>query len=154
MGAMKRRYILLILVIAAGLSWPGWSVFAQEAGWTRPVLISGTTDSSWFPDITVGPDDSVHIVWASGIAHGEEQQNQVDLLLYRSLKDGQWSKTNDIVNPGTGGFASRNSIVMGRDGLLHLLVRSQLRIDYLHAPLGQADSVRSWSEARRINNLR
>src|SRR5262249_38175411 len=35
-----------------------------------------------------------------------------------------------------------------------LLVRSQLQIDYLHAPLDRAETVGSWSEARRINNQR
>src|SRR5262245_9442227 len=116
-------------------------VAAQGGGWAAPTEVSGTTDSSWFPDIAVDASGDVHIVWASGIAHGEEQQNQVDLLLYRSLKDGRWSKTNDIVNPGTGGFASRSSITTGRDGMVHLLVRSQMRIDYLHAPLDQAETV-------------
>jgi hypothetical protein len=152
----KRFIALLAIVCLMALVFsaaPG-HVAAQGSGWAAPTEVSGTTNSSWFPDIAVDTNSGVHIVWASGVAHGEEQQNQVDLLLYRSLKDGQWSKTNDIVNPGTGGFASRSSLTTGRDGLLHLLVRSQLRIDYLHAPLGQADSVRSWSEARRINNQR
>jgi hypothetical protein len=130
------------------------SAIAQAGGWAAPTEVSGTTTSSWFPDIAVDADAGVHIIWASGVAHGEEQQNQVDLLLYRSLKHGQWSKTNDIVNPGTGGFASRGSLTTGRDGMLHLLVRSQLRIDYLHAPWDDAETVRSWSEARRINNQR
>jgi BNR repeat-like domain len=149
----KRIIIAATLLTAIVLTLrPAAGVAAQSGGWIAPVQVSGTTDSSWFPDIAIGPDKSVHIVWASGIAHGPEQQNQVDLLLYSALVDGRWSKPNDIVNPGVGGFASRNTIVMGRDGLLHLLVRSQLRITYLHAPWDHASAVRDWSAPERINN--
>lgn len=128
-------------------------VIAQAQRWASPVQLSGTTQSSWFPDIATGSDGSVHTVWASGIAHGEEASDQMDLVLYSELKDGHWSKSNDIVNPGTGGFASRTSIAIGRDGQLHMLVRSQLRIDYMHASIDHAGSAQAWSKPRKISNL-
>jgi hypothetical protein len=125
---------------------------AQESGWTRPVELSGVTQSSWFPDLAVGPDGGIHAIWASGIQGGEETVGGIDLLMYSRLKDGQWTQPTDIVNPGEGGFATRSSIALGRDGKFHLLVRNQLRIDYLQAPWDKAGTFHGWSEPRKLNN--
>jgi hypothetical protein len=153
---MKRIYssvfLILCMLIIVTIATPAMVIKAQGQGWTSPVQISGTTQSSWFPDIVISPDNHIHITWSSGVSRGEEAADQIDLLLYSVLKDGLWSKPNDIVNPGTGGFVSRHSIVMGRDGRLHLLVRSQLRIDYMQAPWDQATSAHEWGEPRKISN--
>jgi hypothetical protein len=152
---MKRTigYINICVIMMLALVAPLKGATAQSNTWMKPLEISGTSESSWFPDITTGPEDSVHIVWASGFVRGKEQLDQVDLLFYRVFKDGQWSKSNDITNPGNEGAANRSSIVIGRDGHLHLLVRSRLRINYLQAPWDRALSVQDWSTPRKINNM-
>lgn len=107
--------------------------------------------SSWFPDLAVGPDGSVHVVWYSGFATSANVSDIVDLLLYRELKDGAWSKVNNIAAPATGGFTVRNSIVMGRDGKLHVLLRSETEIKHMSAPWDAAWSAQAWSELRRVS---
>lgn len=152
---MKRFHTItlaVVFVVFATSMLPARPSSAQSGQWSVPMQISENGTNSWFPDITVDPSGRVHIVWASGISQGAEVQNQLDLLMYRSLFNGQWSKPNDVFNTGTGGFASRASITVGRTGLVHVLVRSQLKIEYLHARVEQAQSVQDWSPARRINN--
>src|SRR5690242_11511638 len=123
-------FVIVTLVIG---TLPG-RVMARDGRWSQPRQISGTTPSSWFPDIAVGPNNSVHIVWVSGITIPGSEHGVRDLLLYSAFVNGRWSKPNDIANPGGTTDTTRNSIVMGRDGQLHVLVRSQRRIDYIHAP--------------------
>lgn len=134
----------------------GLPAHAQGGGWTTPFEVSSaeSTPSSWFSDLAVGPNDDVHIVWSSGkdpkdVNNGP--QDDLDLLMYRSLRGDTWSEINDIDNTGIGGYTVRNSIVMGRDGRLHVLVRRGLQIFYTSAPWDSATSAQAWSEPRPIN---
>lgn len=129
------------------------AVRAQGRGWSKPFFVSPDTKSSWFPDLASAPDGSVHIVWASSRSVGPELKDTLDLLYYRSLRDGAWSEPNNISNPGVGGFATRNSIVAGPDGSLNLLIRGQTTISFLRAPQLSAGQFLAWSEPRKINNL-
>ncbi|HEU4324002.1 MAG TPA: sialidase family protein [Roseiflexaceae bacterium] len=125
---------------------------AQERAWSEPVFLSPGTTSSWFPDVVAGADGSVHVVWASSRSIGPELADTMDLLFYRALRDGAWTEPNDISNPGTGGFATRNSIVAGPGGDLSLLIRGQEDISFLRAPLPLAETFQAWSAPRKINN--
>jgi hypothetical protein len=145
---MKRSCCLLALLLAA-LAWGEPVVRAQGGGWDKPVEVSSAqkTRSSWFPDLAVAPDGSVHIVWSSGITREDKpgQPRILDLLMYRSLRNGQWSEINDIDQTGEGGYTVRNSIVMGRDGQLHVLVRQHLTTYAMRAPWTDAWSARAWT---------
>jgi hypothetical protein len=149
----KRYLALCMLLILLPLFWNSPPAVAQSGSWDQPVEVSGSTPSSWFPDLAVGPDGSVHIIWSSGLPLDQKEGTSIDLLMYRELRDGKWSPINDIVttNRGKNIYAARNSIVMGRDGRLHVLVRGPNRIDYINAPWDDAWSAQSWSEPRRIN---
>lgn len=129
------------------------SVAAPSTAWTRPVPVSDIqkTPSSWFPDLAVGSDGSVHIIWSSGLPGAKKEDPTKDLLMYRELRNGTWSPVNDIDNTGQGGYTVRNSIIMGQDGRLHILVRQGLVTTYLSAPWDSAWSARSWSKPRAIN---
>jgi hypothetical protein len=140
-------------LMLAALVWLCAPAAAQSGGWRRPTPVSDhtKTPSSWFPDLAIGPDGSVHIIWSSGLPGKRPEDAGQDLLMYRDLHDGTWSQVNDIDMPGRGGYTVRNSIIMGHDGKLHLLVRRGLVMSYMHAPWDAAWSVGAWSEPHDIN---
>lgn len=142
--------VLLCLVVAPGMH----VALAQGNGWTKPFMVSdpAKTPSSWFPDLAIGPDGSVHIIWGSGLAGAKKEDPGLDLLMYREQHDGTWSSINDIDNTGKGGYTVRNSIAMGHDGNLAVLVRQGLITTFLSAPWQKAWSAQAWSDPHPINN--
>ncbi len=152
---MRRVYTLFLALVAlACLVLVGLrSARAQSAGWSEPFELSDTARFSWFPDMAVGPDGSVHVVWASGDPDPKNPRDgtkAIDLLRYRELRGGAWSATNDILFTGLGGYTVRNSLVAGRDGLLHLVVRMHTRIFASSAPEADAWSARAWSQPQPL----
>jgi hypothetical protein len=135
---------LLALLLLAPLLLIGVPAHAQ-ASWSVPFEVSTDAPFSWFPDITAGPDGSVHIIWASGDANPADPKQAIDLLRYRSLRNGSWSKTNDIAYAGKGGYTVRNSIALGRDGRFYALVRMGQRAFAMSAAWEDAWSARAWS---------
>lgn len=108
--------------------------------------------SSWFSSIAVAPDDSVHIVWYSGMASPDGTPGGIDLLMYRTLRNGVWSEPNNVLVPAVGGYTVRNSIQMGRDGRLHVVFRSVVAINYTSAPWQEALSPTAWREPQRVTD--
>jgi hypothetical protein len=108
--------------------------------------------SSWFPDLAVGADGTVHVVWYSGIVSNDKETGSIDLLMYRELRDGQWSPFNNIFAPATGGYTVRNSIVAARDGRLHVILRGGTEIEYASAAQDQAWSAHAWTPLRGISS--
>lgn len=145
---------IIFIAIVLVLLLPTIPITAQDSNWEPPFEVSSVerTPSSWFPDLAAGPDDSIHIIWSSGIANGPNVQDALDLLMYRSVSDGTWSDINDIYVPGTGGFTVRNSMALGQDGRFHVLLRSLTNIKYTSAPWDEAWSAGAWEEAQRIDN--
>ncbi|HLF25345.1 MAG TPA: sialidase family protein [Anaerolineae bacterium] len=145
--------MLIVLLTVMSLRLSTSHAVAQGNGWSTPVLVS-EPPSSWFSDIVVAPDGAVHIIWSSGKERPGELAGY-DLLMHRALlPDGIWSPINDISNPGFGGFAVRNSIILGRDGRFHILLRSAMRVEHISVLWEQASSAAAWSPPRRINSGR
>jgi hypothetical protein len=154
---MRRLYTLpfLLAAIAILAAVPSATV-AQVASWSQPFEISDTARFSWFPDLAVGADDTVHIVWASGDPDPESPRDgtkAIDLLRYRELRAGAWSATNDILYTGRGGYTVRNSVAVGRDGRLYVLVRMGVQIYITSAPQEASWSARSWTPPLRLSNI-
>jgi hypothetical protein len=147
---MKRLAIVLLALLACG--WGAASALAQSSPWAKPFRIGDPDASSWFPTLAAGPDGTVFVTWSSSINGGPQVLNGIDRLLYRELRGGAWSRPNDIVRTGTGGFVARSGIAVGRDSQLHVLVRNQVRVDYIRAPWDNAWSAQSWTPPRRISN--
>jgi len=141
---------LLALLLLAPLLIVGVSAHAQ-ARWSSPVDVSTNLPFSWFPEIVTGPEGSVHIIWASGDANSTPQKRVIDLLRYRSQRDGVWSDPNDVVYTGEGGYTVRNSIVLDRNGRIYALVRMHDRIFITSAPWDTAWSARAWSVPNPIS---
>ncbi|MCG8350461.1 MAG: glycoside hydrolase [Chloroflexales bacterium] len=162
---MKHRVVFFAILLVSVIGWSSAPLQAQSNDWSTPFELSPprttnqTADpearkygSSWFPDMALGLDGSVNVVWYSGIALGGESASSLDLLMYRRLLNGQWSKWNEIVAPATGGLTVRNSIVAGRDGKLHVIFRSGVHIEYVSAPWDEAWSAQAWSEPKPISS--
>jgi hypothetical protein len=151
---MNRLLRLLILpaFLISGLLASAASISAQEGVWQRPFEVSkpytnaadNPYSTAWFPNLAVSPDGSVHVVWYSGIQRSSERGDSLDLLMYRVLRNGRWSDVNNIVLTTDGGYTVRNSIAIGRDGRLHVSLRSRTKIAYTSAPWEEAWSARSW----------
>lgn len=139
-------------------------VVAQSGGWRTPVEVSqpplapGETPapderrygSSWFADLALDNAGNALISWYSGVALGGEASNSLDLLMYRELRDDNWSPINEVQAPATGGFTVRNSVVAGRDGRLHAIYRGGTQLFYVSAPIDAAFSAQNWSPPRLL----
>lgn len=148
-------------IVLCGL-FVGWAcidsplpVSAQGEAWSSPFEVSGPGQFSWFPDIAVGPESSVHIIWGSGdtTINPDETKYSRDLLGYRGLVDGAWSESNDIVFTGAGAdvYTVRNSIISGLDGRIHILVRMGTSIYASSADWRDAWSARVWDRPVRVS---
>jgi len=150
-----KRVLLLILEITAIVfmaSGLGWSVLAQEGGWTTPTVISTPSEISWFPDLAVDPFGTVHVIWClttplGGIRGLQEQVN------YTHWGGESWSEPNDIVPPSAD--IVRNAIATDLSGNTHLLfggsVYGGFTLYHQRAPVGEAWSAGAWSTPHRIN---
>jgi hypothetical protein len=150
---MKRKaFVLQLILISATLLGLSLPVSAQpDAGWSEAVQLSSDNTSSWFSDIAVAPNGDVFVVWGGGEDIRPPQKVGFDLLIYTRLHDGVWSEPNDIVAPGTGGFVPRASLALGRNGQFYLLVRSELKQEFMVAPWRESGKASAWSTPDRIN---
>lgn len=83
--------------------------------WSEPTNISKTTTASSEPELAVGPDNSVHIVWIDALS-GPKCPD----VYYTCSKDGgkTWSNKEDISN--TPGVCTNPAIAAGTDGAVHV----------------------------------
>ena len=146
---------------------------AQTAVWTRPFEVSpplprniggippqgqgivnaALISSSWFPNIAVGPEGSVHIIWNSGSQQGNSEDESIDTFMYRALLNGQWTEPNSIFITGKGGWTIRNGIAVGPDGKVNESFRSKTNILFMRASWNNAWGAQQWSEPRTVNSL-
>lgn len=146
-------HLILEITAATFLAFSlGWSVLAQEGGWTTPTVVSAPSEISWFPDLAVDPFGTVHVVWCLTIPLGERRglQEQVN---YTHWSGESWSEPNDIVPPSAD--IVRNAIATDLTGYVHLLfggsVYDGFTLYHQKAPAGEAWSAGAWSKPHRIN---
>lgn len=163
---MKARFALVAVVIAIACSFSADHTARGQGFWTQPIELSPPQYGqvpldqldrrygwSWLPDMTLGPDGSVHVVWYGGLIVDQREGGTIDLLMYRRRNaDGSWEPVRELMAPGTGGYTVRTSITLGRDGNLHLLYRAGIRIVYAYAPWNVAQQPTTWSEPRTISD--
>lgn len=108
--------------------------------------------------LDVGPGNDVPLdIGPNGEGEGEDTrplQDRRDILVYREFRNGDWAPENNlfVADFGVSGLTVRNSIVLGRDGHLHILFRNGFGIDYFHAPWEQAWSAAVWSEPYTVSS--
>lgn len=163
---MKSRLILFVTMVSI-LFIAGAHASAYGQGlWSTPIEISPLQYGqvpieqlerrygwSWLPDMTLGPDGSVHAVWYGGLIVDQREGGTIDLLMYwRRNADGTWEPARELIAPGTGGYTVRTAIALGRDGNLHLIYRAGTGILYTHADWNDARKPQAWSEGRVLND--
>ena len=139
---------LLTALLLVALAAPAGTANGQSR-WTTPYAVSDGGGSDWFPDLAVGADGTVYVIWGSGKQRVDSRsglRTENDLLRYRELRGQTWSPVNEIVATCVGGYTVRNSLVVGPDGQLHALVRTCVRVSSLNAPADTAWSAQHWSQ--------
>lgn len=164
---------MLLLMVIIGMAGEPTYTSAQTNIWRRPFELSppiprtiggvapstqGIDDtspvtSSWFPNIAVGPEGSVHVIWNSGAQKGKTEEDAVDILMYRALLNGQWTESNRIFVTGTGGYTIRNGIAVGPDGKINISFRGKTNIFFARSAWDKAWSAQNWSEQYPVNSL-
>ncbi len=153
----QRLFALIVLLAMFSLAAPAG---AQGGSWSEPFEVSSMAQArtAWFPDLVVGPDGTIAVIWCSfpKLTDRHGSLISVDALFYRELKDGHWSEANDIFSfphPASEPIevTVRNSIVAGRDGKLHVLYRTATDVMYFNAPWQEAWSALAWSPGRSIS---
>lgn len=121
---------------------------AQGGGWSKPVMLSTNTVSSWWPDVTVDDYGRAYVVWNSGRLVDDEPQ---DLLLYSAWDGQKWSEARDIVLTARGGYTIRPAIAVSKDNTLHVTYRGYSVIYYTQSPAYSAENAASWANPHRIS---
>lgn len=111
-------------------------------------MISTNTFNSWWPDVAVDAWGQPHVVWSSG-RPGEEEQ--MDLLMYSTALDQEWTEPNDIAVTAYGGYTIRPAITTDRSGSLHVTFRGETTIYYTSASVTDGWNAASWTARRRIS---
>ncbi|MGQ9875331.1 MAG: glycosyl hydrolase [Chloroflexus sp.] len=163
---MKVRFALTMIVFVLLIGIADKQTAHSQGFWTAPVELSPLQYGqvpperlerrygwSWLPDMTLGPDGSVHVVWYGGLIVDQREGGTIDLVMYcRRNADGSWEPVRELLAPGVGGYTVRASIVLGRDGRLHLLYRAGTSIRYSSAPWDTAIQPQTWDEGRLVSD--
>jgi len=155
-GSRNRSLALCILLSLTVLL--AWGIMkglpaaqAQRAGWSEPVNISNTPNSSWFPDLVVDGLGNIHVVWCE-TRPGEVEGTLTEQVYYVSGDGQTWTEPNDIVPPSN--FIHRNAIALSPTGELLMVFREAGRgygIFFTAAPSQNAWSAAAWSPPRLVN---
>ncbi|WP_322512184.1 BNR-4 repeat-containing protein [Chloroflexus sp.] len=162
---MKAR-LLLFVGVCSILTFGSLTSSYGQALWSKPIEISPLQYGqvpidqlerrygwSWLPDMTLGPDGSVHAVWYGGLIVDQSEGGTIDLLMYRRRNaDGSWEPVRELIAPGVGGYTVRTSITLGRDDNLHVLYRAGTQIIYSQAPWNEAIKPQAWSDGQLISD--
>jgi hypothetical protein len=163
---MKRRLSAFLALICCLIGFNVTQLSHGQSVWSLPIELSPLQYGqrpleqlerpygwSWLPDLTLGPDGSVHVVWYGGLIKDQGNEGTVDLLMYRRRNaDGSWEPVRELFAPGEGGYTVRTSITLGRDGNLHLLYRAGTRILYTTANWRDAIQPHAWQPERVISD--
>lgn len=150
---ITRWLIMLVLaLLSLGLS---VSVSQGQTGsWSKPVQLSSSDTSSWFPDVVTDQTGRVHVVWSSGFRTKDDKASAAyDTVMYTSSQDGKkWDKVIDTVAflQIAGSEATRPALFMDRAGTLHLTCRFT-EVYYSNVPAQLAYNAATWLPKRQIS---
>ncbi len=148
MDKQRVRWVLIGLALLGVLLGVSGPVSAQRGSWSKPVMISTNTASSWWQDVAVDDYGRAYVVWNSG---SSVESDDSDLLMY-SMWDGQiWSEARDIVFTARGGWTIRPAIAVSKDNTLHVTYRGYTMIYYTQSPASGAENAASWTIHHRIS---
>jgi len=157
MSPMRIRWSLISLALVGVLLLGSWviankPISAQGSGWSKPVMLSTNTISSWFPAIIVDHQGRVHVFYSSSFPPEDKKRVSIDLLMHTMWDGERWLEPRDILNPGDGGYVTRPRVVLDRAGNFHLLCRHPLLIHYTWSPVETAHRPQSWAPLRLLSS--
>lgn len=134
-----------------GFNITNYEIYAQDTEWLKPEMISSLENSSWFPDITIDPFGTIHVIWCYTTSMGNLDQEAV---MYSKNINGVWEKPNDIIGPSQD--IIRNAITADLSGNLHLFFGGStygvLEGRYTRASVQGAWSAANWINSKIINS--
>ena len=160
MAASFRHFALATLVL-------GLPAFAADA--PTSARVSATDHKAQSPEIAIGPDDSVNMVWIDedvapkthDPSHGHSHMASTNLFFARSTDGGRTFSAPLAVNSTPGevwGFSvSKPRVVVGRNGTVHVFYPANDVNPVTGKPVAVAmytrstDGGRSFAKAQRLN---
>lgn len=147
---------------------------AQTSAWSKPVLISGGTNTlpwNWFSAVAADGYGNVHVVWEASTQTGggdtppiigpKHASDDVSWLLYTEWNGKGWSSPIDIAGAAPESVAVRSALAADSKGILHLIYRgmdladpnSGSRESLRYSAASVADSTRAtaWSPGIEIS---
>lgn len=155
--------VIAFLVVMLGLP-VHFSALAQgeTTGWSKPIALSSSSPSSWFPSIAADESGNVHVVWAStipgkplapGTQPSPDNPRGYDVVMYSTSSDGEdWTDPNDVMAfpQGTGSEATRPSVMTDTSGTLHMSFRD-FDVFYSHVRADRATDASAWLSPVKIS---
>lgn len=149
----------ILIAVVAGLLLAGLNVasYAQQGGWSEPVLMG----PGWFPDIAGDATGRAHVAWSSSVAEIDPNipslrpatRSGYDLIYYRYTRDGvEWSDTFDITafRQLVGSEVTRPAIIIDQEGIMHMTYR-YTTVMYSQARADEAASARAWQKPHPLS---
>ena len=90
---------------------------SQPGEWSEPVNVSNTPYSSFYPDIAIGPDGKIHIVWEDNIDRHNIYRMEI---LYSCLNGIVWSEPVQLSGSDTT-YASDPRVAVDSEGYPHVV---------------------------------
>jgi hypothetical protein len=148
----KRRLlgaVFLVSLILFGLEPTVSAQSLAETGWSQPLNLSNSLSSSSSAEIVADSFGFLHVFWSEDMDGGPQPQGQNPVpgngILYRSYRDGAWSRAVDIFYAGSGGRAWKPSAVADAQGFLNLVWSQNDILMYSRAPIAEASRPQAWS---------
>jgi hypothetical protein len=128
--------------------------FAQSStnNWSKPIVISGKSQRSWFADLTGDPQGRIYVIWCATTVFLDT--GDLDQILYTYYDGTKWSEPNDLIPPGPD--IARNAITMDFQGNLQMVRGGDfdnrpLMLFLMQAQASKAWSAQAWSEPKVLN---
>ncbi len=155
--------ILFGIMMALASFQPGLAqIPIQSVTWDPPMRIpSPDATNSWFPDLAVDSQRTVHVVWSQSPIQTTKQTQATpnpagESVYYSKWNGSNWSQYVDIVAPSP--VIRRSVIAIDGHDTLHLLYGGSdpgqdLRLGYSSAPADKAYSAANWSQPVYLNDV-
>jgi hypothetical protein len=114
--------------------------------WATSIDISNTPGVSSEPDIAVGPDNAIHVVWKDTTS-GEKRPE----IYYSVSRDNGTTWTNAEKVSELNGAASEPAIAVGRDGVVHVAWESKGATEGTSIIYYAHKDPKSWSKALDVS---
>ncbi|CAN5179301.1 hypothetical protein BH10CYA1_BH10CYA1_60970 [soil metagenome] len=121
--------------------------------WITPINISQTPGASRDPQLAIGPDDSLHVIFADTPTAAPTRD-----IFYASSTDGgkTWSKDRQLENvSGTPGDSSEPTLAIAPDGTVHAAWKEEDPTSATNHQIYYAQRTQNvWSTAKDVSNTR